>query len=304
MDEFFGGVDRGLVHHFHAAGNDARADDARDAIAGILDALETDQQGARSFGLFQDADGDFGDHAEQAFGAGDDAQEVIAAGIKMLAAEPDDLAGDEHNLNTENVVGRHAVFEAMHATGILRYVAADAAGDLRRRIGRVIESGVRDGAADGEIGDSGFGHHHTIGKIDFADAVELGQAEQHAVPQRECAAGERGAGAARHHFDSSSVAIAQHIGNLLGGLGQHHHHGHLAVGRERIRFKGFHRGLDRDDALTRDDGAQCVHNFGAAREHGLIEFGHLQGHMEFLGCFLGCFPIQFEIDYTIAVVVQ
>ena len=73
MDEFLGGVDRGPVHQFHAAGNDAGADDARDAFAGILGALETDQQGARGLGFFQDAHGDFGDDAEQAFGAGDDA---------------------------------------------------------------------------------------------------------------------------------------------------------------------------------------------------------------------------------------
>ena len=36
VDEFLGGVDRGLVHHLHAARDDARADDARDAFAGVL----------------------------------------------------------------------------------------------------------------------------------------------------------------------------------------------------------------------------------------------------------------------------
>ena len=70
--------------------------------------------------------------------------QVVAAGIEMLAAEPDDLAGDQHHLEAENVVGRHAVFQAMHAAGIFRHVAADGAGDLRRRIGRVIESGMGD----------------------------------------------------------------------------------------------------------------------------------------------------------------
>ena len=37
MDKSFGGVDRGLVHHFHAARNDAGADDPRHAFAGRLD---------------------------------------------------------------------------------------------------------------------------------------------------------------------------------------------------------------------------------------------------------------------------
>ena len=43
VDELLGGVDRGLVHHLHAAGDDAGADDARDAFAGILGARKADQ---------------------------------------------------------------------------------------------------------------------------------------------------------------------------------------------------------------------------------------------------------------------
>src|SRR6478672_7760451 len=42
MDKGFGGVDRGLVHHLHAAGDDAGADDARDAFARSLDLGKAD----------------------------------------------------------------------------------------------------------------------------------------------------------------------------------------------------------------------------------------------------------------------
>ena len=66
VHEFFGGMDRRLVHHLHAAGNDAGADDARDAFAGVLGAREADQHRARGLGLLQDAHRDFGDDAEQA----------------------------------------------------------------------------------------------------------------------------------------------------------------------------------------------------------------------------------------------
>ena len=68
------------------------------------------------------------------------AEQVVALGVEMLAAEPDHLAVDQHHLDAEHVVGGQAVFQAMHAAGILRDVAADRAGDLRGRIGRVVEA--------------------------------------------------------------------------------------------------------------------------------------------------------------------
>ena len=51
VDEGFGGVDRRLVHHFHAAGDDAGADDPRHAFAGRLDLGEADHQRARGLRL-------------------------------------------------------------------------------------------------------------------------------------------------------------------------------------------------------------------------------------------------------------
>ena len=78
VNKGFGGVDRGLVHHLHAARNDACADDARHAFAGGLDFGEADHQRARRFRLLQDPHRDLGDDAEQAFGAGDDAHQIVA----------------------------------------------------------------------------------------------------------------------------------------------------------------------------------------------------------------------------------
>ena len=126
-------------------------------LPGILVGGKADEHGARRLGLLQDAHRDFGDDAEQAFRAGHDAQEIIALAVEMLAAEPDDLAGDQHHLDAEHIVGGEAVFEAMHAAGILRDIAADGAGDLRGGIGRVIEALVLHRLGDGEIGDAGLG---------------------------------------------------------------------------------------------------------------------------------------------------
>ena len=52
MDEFLDRVDRGPVHHLHAAGNDAGADDRGHAGAGVFRGREADQHGALRFRRF------------------------------------------------------------------------------------------------------------------------------------------------------------------------------------------------------------------------------------------------------------
>ncbi len=115
MAERLGGVDRRAVHHLQAARDDAGRDDRGDAITALLVRREAHEHGACGRGLGQDPDGDLGNHAQQALGAGQDAHQVIAIGIQMLAAQPDDLARRQDQLQTHQVVGGQAVFQAMHA---------------------------------------------------------------------------------------------------------------------------------------------------------------------------------------------
>ncbi len=92
MNESFRCVDRGFVHHLHAARDDAGADDFGDALSGGFDLRETDHQRPRRLRLLQDPHRDLGDDAEQAFGAGDDPHQVVAAILRGLAADLDDFA--------------------------------------------------------------------------------------------------------------------------------------------------------------------------------------------------------------------
>ena len=140
MDELLDRVDRRAVHHLHAARDDAGADDAATHSPASSDDVKPTSTARAVSGFLQDAHRHLGDDAEQPFRAGDDAEQVVAVAVEMLAAEADDLAGDQHDLAAEHVVGGHAVFQAMHAAGILRDVAADGAGDLRGRVGRVVEA--------------------------------------------------------------------------------------------------------------------------------------------------------------------
>ena len=210
-------MDRQLVHHLNAAGDNAGGDDAADAGAGFFDGGKADQQGAGAFGLAQNPHRDLGDDAEQPLGSDHDAEQIVAGRIEMLAAEPQDLAGDQHHLAAEHIICGQPVFEAVHAAGILRHIAPDRAGDLRGRIGRVIESLVLHRLGDGEIGDAGLHHGDAVGEVHLADALEFSHAEEDAVAERQRPSGQRGAGAARYHFDAVPVAIAQHAGDVIGG---------------------------------------------------------------------------------------
>ena len=154
MDEFLDRMDGRPVHHLDAGRNDAGADDAADAGPGVPGVGEADQHGARAFRLLEDADRHLGDDAEQPFGTDEQAEQVVSSGIEMLAAEPDDVAIDQHDLAAQHVVGGQPVFEAVHAARVLRDIAADGAGDLRGRVGGVVEAAVGDGLGDREIGDA------------------------------------------------------------------------------------------------------------------------------------------------------
>ena len=58
----------------------------------------------------------------------------------MFAPQTNDLAGNQHHLDAQNIVGGEAVFQTMHPTGIFRHIAANGTGNLRRGVGRVIKA--------------------------------------------------------------------------------------------------------------------------------------------------------------------
>ena len=88
-----------------------------------------------------------GRDAERALGADEDAEQIVARRVERLAAELDQLAVGQHDLEAEHVVDGEAVLEAVRAAGVLGDVAADRADLLARRIGRVVEAVRRDGLA-------------------------------------------------------------------------------------------------------------------------------------------------------------
>ncbi len=81
-------------------------------------------------GLRKDFQRCFGYHAELAFGATHHAEQIKTAAIKPGAADLDDFTIHHHHGDAQQIVGGHAIFEAMGAAGIHGNIAGYRTGQL------------------------------------------------------------------------------------------------------------------------------------------------------------------------------
>ena len=181
----------------------------------------------------------------------------------MLAAEPDDLAGDQHHFKAQDIVGGEPIFQAMHPAGIFRHIAANGAGDLRGGIRRVVKALVLHRLGYGEVGDPRLHHGAAVLIVDFQHPVEFRKPQHNAVGQRQGPAGKRGASTARHDLDPVFEGIAQHFRHFRRGFRQHDHKRHLPVGGEPIGLINAHFLARFDHPFARNNPAQRRCNRGA-----------------------------------------
>ena len=256
VDGGFGGLDGERVHHFDGGGQHAGGDDAADGSAGFVGAGESGKQRLHGFGALDDAENHFCGDAESAFGADENAEEIVAGSVERFSAEVDERAVGENDFEAEDVRGGEAVFQAMRAAGIFRDVAADAARGLRRGIGRV-EIALRENArGDVKIDDAGLDGDASVREIDFEDAVHARETDDDAVFYGERAAAEAGAGASRYEGNFFAMAEAKDGLDFGGGVGEKHGAGHGAEIGEGVAFVGVELVGGSDEMAGADDLAE------------------------------------------------
>ncbi len=175
----------------------------------------------------------------------------------------------------EQVVGRHAVFQAMRPAGVHRDIARDRAGELAGRVGRVEEILVLHRPGYAEIGPSGLHPDEAVLIVGFQHVREPRHAEDHAIGGRQRPAGETGPRAARHHRHALGMTEPKDRRHLPGRGRQHHRQRRTAIGGQRVAFVGLDLGGVGNDRLPGQDRAQPRDDLGLAREDGRIGFGHL-----------------------------
>ena len=99
--EILADLDRGLVHEFDRHRDDAGGDDAGDAGAGGFRGVKADQHRPGAFRCLEQAHGRLGDDAELAFRADDQAEDIVAGSVEVIAADIDDLAVHQHDAQAQ-----------------------------------------------------------------------------------------------------------------------------------------------------------------------------------------------------------
>ncbi len=264
--------DAAAVHEFHRRRHDARRDDVRDALSRIGHAGKGGEQGPRRGRPGQDAHRRLDHDAEKSFGAAHHAEQIEPARPRRLAAEPEALAGHQHEFDAEQVVRGQSVFQAMQPAGILRDIAADGAGDLAGGIGSIVESMPLHRAGDRQIGHAGLRHHAAVLQIDLADAVHPGHREQDAVGARQRPARQRRPRAARHHRHAMLARVSQDGRDLLRIARQHGDERLLAIGGQRVAVECGepcrigHHAVGHDGAQRSDDVGAMGDDVGIGRQ--------------------------------------
>src|ERR1051325_549571 len=87
MDGGFGGLDGEVVHHLDGSGQHAGGDDAADGGACLVGERKRSKECADAFRTLDDAENDFGGDAESAFGADENAGEIVAGRVERFSAK-------------------------------------------------------------------------------------------------------------------------------------------------------------------------------------------------------------------------
>ena len=109
-------ADGDLVHHLQRGRDDAVADHVRDGLAGGFDAREGRHQGADRLRGGEELDEQLRGHGQGSLRADQEAEQVETGPVGILAAHPVHGAVGEHHLHPQDVVGGHAVIEAVRST--------------------------------------------------------------------------------------------------------------------------------------------------------------------------------------------
>ena len=253
VDVRLGGREGEIVHHLESGRNDPRGDDRRHRLAAGAHTGEGGQQDARVGRQGQKLDRHLGDDAEQAFRTGDQGHQVKAGGVRRQAAEGDDLAVQCHQFDRLEIVHRQAVLQAMHAAGVLSHIAADAAGQLRRWVGRIKQAEGGGGVRYGQIAHARLHPRGHRVRVDAKDLVEPTKAQQHAARKRKGPAGKAGSRPARDHGHAEVGADHQDGAHLRSFARQGDQARHATIGGQAVALVNLHRLGCGEQAVARQD---------------------------------------------------
>ncbi len=172
-------------------------------------------------------------------------------GFGRVASQFDAFAVGQHSLYSENVVGRHTVFQTMRPTGVEGQISPDGADLLAAGVGGVIQPVWFSRLAHLQVYRSRFHNGEAIFRVELQDAIQPVQANDHPSRHRHGAPGKTGAASPRHKGSVVSITQADGLNDFLLRIGYHHGQ---RLGPERgqpIRLIGNQLGFLGEEAVRR-----------------------------------------------------
>ena len=230
------GAGGGAVHHFQPGGNNAGGNHGSHGIARFAHIVEARHNHLRRARLGHKLHHHFGYHGKHALAADKHGEQIQPRRIVAFTAQFNHAAIDGNSADFQHIVHREAVFQAMHAAGIFSHIAAYAARQLARRVGRVIQTMRRGGIGNGQIAHARLHRGRARLRIHVHNLIELGGGEHNPIGRGHGAAGQPRARPARHHRNAQPHTGFQHHLHLSFVFRQHHAQRQLRKCRQRIAF--------------------------------------------------------------------
>ena len=167
----------------------------------VLDGPEVHQHRAHRRRVGRQPHADLGGDAEHALAADEDAAQVVADRLGILAAEHGDRAVGQDDLERQDVGVGDPLGQAVRSTGVVGHVAADRARLLAARIRGEVQPVLGNGPREVEVEDARLDPRPARRRVDGEDAVHLRRRDHDGPLRRHGAAGEpgpRAAGDERH----------------------------------------------------------------------------------------------------------
>ena len=245
-------LERDGVEVLDRGGHDARREHALDRADACLGVAVEADHGQLELGRGDELQPRRGDQPERPFGTDEQVLHVVARNVlAQRAADVDDLAGRDHDLDPRHPVAGDAVLERVRAAGVAGDVAADLRDLGRARVGREAEAALAREPLHVAGRDARLDVHPPEQRIELAHLVQPLEADHDAALDRDRTAGEAGAAAARGQRHVVLVAPAHHRRDLVDGRRHDHRVGrplHAAAHQIReiaaLRFDERFRGND------------------------------------------------------------
>jgi len=249
MERLLDRADDGLVHQFHGRRNDPGRNDPADCSAGVVDGVEDCPHGAEVLWIRRQPDPNPGNDPQGSFAADQHADKVQARRI-VDGSQSHDRSIARDDLQSQDVVDGHAVFERVRPAGIGSRISANCAGSLAGRIGGEVKPSAGQGPIQPDVGYARLYNGQPVAEVYLDNAVHSGEHHDNAATHRQTPARQTGSGPTRNHRHAVPVADFDDFGNLVGRTGKNHGIGRALFHRVGVTIVNRYLGRRREHVFA------------------------------------------------------